>query len=57
VEIDSVTGLPTGGRQVGADLRLLEVEVESFRALAAPVQTESSACAVQQPQGEPRTGG
>jgi hypothetical protein len=40
-EIDSVTGRPTGGRQVGYDLRLFEVDVESFRAL--PVQTKTVA--------------
>jgi hypothetical protein len=39
-EIDAVTGRPTGGRQVGDDLRLFEVEVDSFRALAAPVQVD-----------------
>jgi hypothetical protein len=38
-EVDSVTGRPTGGRQAGYDLRLFEVDVESFRALAAPVRT------------------
>lgn len=36
VEIDPATGRPTGGRQVGDDLRLFEVNVESFSALAAP---------------------
>jgi hypothetical protein len=40
-EIDSVTGRPTGGRQAGYDLRLFEVDVESFRAL--PVQTRTVA--------------
>src|SRR5688572_16752974 len=39
-EIDSTTGQPTGGRQAGDDLRLFEVEVASFRALATPVQTD-----------------
>jgi hypothetical protein len=38
-EIDRATGRPTGGRRAGDDLRLFEVDVESFRALAAPVQT------------------
>jgi hypothetical protein len=38
-EIDSATGQPTGGRQAGDDLRLFEVDVESFRALVAPAQT------------------
>ena len=38
-EIDAVTGRPTGGRQVGDDLRLFEVDVDSFRTLA-PVQTK-----------------
>ena len=38
-EIDRATGRPTGGRQAGDDLRLFEVDVESFRALAAPVRT------------------
>jgi hypothetical protein len=40
-EIDAVTGRPTGGRQAGYDLRLFEVDVESFRAL--PVQTRTVA--------------
>ena len=40
-EIDTVTGRPTGGRQAGYDLRLFEVDVESFR--AAPVQTRTVA--------------
>ena len=40
-EIDAVTGRPTGGRQAGYDLRLFEVDVESFR--AAPVQTRTVA--------------
>ena len=39
-EIDTVTGQPTGGRQAGYDLRLFEVDVDSFRAL--PVQTTVS---------------
>jgi len=39
-EVDTVTGRPTGGRQAGYDLRLFEVDVESFRALA-PVQTRT----------------
>jgi hypothetical protein len=41
-EIDTVTGRPTGGRQAGYDLRLFEVDVDSFRALA-PVQTRTVA--------------
>jgi hypothetical protein len=41
-EIDTVTGRPTGGRQVGYDLRLFEVDVESFRALP-PVRTRTVA--------------
>jgi hypothetical protein len=41
-EIDTVTGRPTGGRQAGYDLRLFEVDVESFRPLA-PVQTRTVA--------------
>jgi hypothetical protein len=41
-EIDAVTGRPTGGRQVGYDLRLFEVDVESFRALP-PVRTRTVA--------------
>jgi hypothetical protein len=36
-----VTGQPTGGRQVGADLRLFEVDVESFHPVVAPVRTET----------------
>ena len=40
-EIDTVTGRPTGGRQAGYDLRLFEVDVESFR--AAPVETRTVA--------------
>ena len=32
-EVDAVTGRPTGGRQAGYDLRLFEVDVDSFRAL------------------------
>jgi len=40
-EIDAVTGRPTGGRQAGYDLRLFEVDVESFRAL--PVRTRTVA--------------
>lgn len=49
-EIDPATGRPTGGRQVGDDLKLFEVDVKSFRALA-PVQTDTLARAdvVQQP--------
>ena len=47
-EVDPTTGRPTGGRQVGYDLRLFEVEVESFRALA-PVQTYTNARAQQEP--------
>ena len=41
-EIDAVTGRPTGGRQAGYDLRLFEVDVESFRSLP-PVQTRTVA--------------
>ena len=48
-ELDPATGRPTGGRQVGYDLRLFEVDVESFRALAAPVQTDVLARAPQEP--------
>ena len=48
-EIDSTTGQPTGGRQAGDDLRLFEVEVASFRALATPVQTDTVAYAPQEP--------
>jgi hypothetical protein len=47
-ELDPATGRPTGGRQVGYDLRLFEVEVDAFRALAAPVQVGTVA-RVQQP--------
>jgi hypothetical protein len=62
-EIDAATGQPTGGRQAGDDLRLFEVEVASFRALAAPVQTDTVARAPQEPprfeedQQQPETGG
>ena len=42
-EIDVETGRPTGGRQAGDDLKLFEVEVASFRPLAAPVQTDTVA--------------
>src|SRR5688572_28369170 len=48
-EIDPTTGQPTGGRQAGDDLRLFEVEVASFSALAAPVQTDTVALAPQDP--------
>ena len=48
-EIDATTGQPTGGRQAGDDLRLFEVEVASFSALAAPVQTSTVARAPQEP--------
>ena len=48
-EIDARTGRPTGGRQVGDDLRLFEVEVDSFRALAAPVQVDTVARVQPQP--------
>ena len=41
-EIDTVTGRPTGGRQAGYDLRLFEVDVESFRTLP-PVQARTIA--------------
>jgi hypothetical protein len=37
-EIDALTGRPTGGRQAGYDLRLFEVDVDSFSALP-PMQT------------------
>jgi hypothetical protein len=47
-EIDAATGQPTGGRQAGDDLRLFEVELASFRALAAPVQTGPIARAPQE---------
>lgn len=51
-EVDAA-GRPTGGRQAGDDLRLFEVEVESFRALA-PVQNYTIARAPQEPpQSEP----
>src|SRR5688572_2522594 len=48
-EIDAATGRPTGGRQVGDDLRLFEVEVDSFRAFAAPVQVDTVARVEQEP--------
>jgi hypothetical protein len=48
-EIDPATERPTGGRQVGYDLRLFEVDVESFRALAAPVQVDTVARVQQEP--------
>jgi hypothetical protein len=48
-EIDPATGQPTGGRQAGDDLRLFEVEVASFSALAAPVLTDTVALAPQEP--------
>jgi len=48
-EIDATTGQPTGGRQAGDDLRLFEVELASFSALAAPVQTDTVARAPQEP--------
>jgi len=41
-EIDTVTGRPTGGRQAGYDLRLFEVDVDSFSALP-PVRTRTVA--------------
>lgn len=41
-EVDVATGRPTGGRQVGSDLRLFEVEVESFQAIA-PVPADTLA--------------
>ena len=49
-EIDAVTGRPTGGRQVGYDLRLFEVDVESFRALP-PVRTRTVARLRERPVG------
>ena len=51
-EIDATTGQPTGGRQAGDDLRLFEVEVASFSALAAPVQTYTVARAPEPPPFE-----
>jgi hypothetical protein len=48
-EIDTATGRPTGGRQAGDDLKLFEVEVDSFRPLAAPVQTGTIARNQQEP--------
>jgi hypothetical protein len=48
-EIDPATGRPTGGRQAGDDLRLFEVELSSFRPLAAPVQVATVARAQQEP--------
>ena len=48
-EIDPATGRPTGGRQAGDDLRLFEVEVSSFRPLAAPIQVATVARAQQAP--------
>src|SRR5687767_12195021 len=48
-EIDARTGQPTGGRQVGDDLRLFEVEVQSFRALGAPVLVDTVARVEQEP--------
>lgn len=41
-EVDALTGRPTGGRQAGYDLRLFEVDVDSFRALP-PVRTRTVA--------------
>ena len=51
-EIDVETGQPTGGRQAGDDLKLFEVEVASFRALAEPVQTYTVARADEPPRSE-----
>lgn len=48
-ELDPQTGRPTGGRQAGDDLRLFEVEVQSFRALTAPVQVDTVTRVEQQP--------
>jgi hypothetical protein len=48
-DVDVATGQPTGGRQAGDDLRLFEVDVESFRALGEPVQTYTVARATQEP--------
>lgn len=42
-EVDAATGRPTGGRQAGDDLRLFEVEVESFRAIADVQRTDTLA--------------
>jgi len=52
-EIDPATGRPTGGRQAGDDLKLFEVEVSSFRAMAAPVQTYTVARAQEPPRVDP----
>jgi len=38
-EIDAATGRPTGGRQAGYDLRLYEVDVESFAPAPVPART------------------
>ena len=48
-EVDVETGQPTGGRQAGDDLRLFEVDVESFRALPEPVRTYTVARATEEP--------
>jgi hypothetical protein len=48
-EVDVETGQPTGGRQAGDDLRLFEVDVESFRPLAEPVKTYTVARADEEP--------
>ena len=48
-EVDVETGQPTGGRQAGDDLRLFEVDVESFRPLGEPVQTYTVARTTQEP--------
>jgi hypothetical protein len=48
-EVDAATGRPTGGRQAGDDLKLFEVDVESFRAFAPPVQTDIIARADEPP--------
>src|SRR5687767_6464169 len=44
-----LAGQPTGGRQAGDDLRLFEVDVESFRPLGEPVQTYTVARTTQEP--------
>jgi hypothetical protein len=51
-EVDVATGQPTGGRQAGDDLRLFEVDVESFRALAEPVRTYTVSRAEEPPRFE-----
>ena len=55
-EVDVETGRPTGGRQAGDDLRLFEVDVESFRPLAEPVKTYTVARAQEPPPFEEQQG-